>query len=63
MFKYERYWGERWNEFYDVYRKTHPNLEINETAMRFFQLRRRLWDIDEFVSNITTTTNGRVTIL
>jgi len=53
MFKYERYWGERWNEFYDVYRKTHPNLKINETAMRFFQLRRRLWDIDEFVSNIT----------
>ena len=53
MFKYERYWGERWDEFYDVYRKMHPNLEINETVMRFFQLRRRLWDIDEFVSNIT----------
>ena len=53
MFKYERYWGECWNEFYDVYRKTHPNLETNETAMRFFQLRRRLWDIDEFVNNIT----------
>jgi Ser/Thr protein kinase RdoA (MazF antagonist) len=53
MFKYERYWGQRWDEFYDVYRKTHPNLEINETLMRFFQLRRRLWDIDEFVSNIT----------
>lgn len=53
MFKYERYWGNRWDEFYDVYKKTHSNLEINETAMRFFQLRRRLWDIDEFVSNIT----------
>jgi thiamine kinase-like enzyme len=53
MFKYERYWGERWDEFYNVYKKAHPNLELNETAMRFFQLRRRLWDIDEFVDNIT----------
>ena len=53
MFKYERYWGERWNEFYDVYRKVHPDLEISETTMRFFQLRRRLWDIDAFIDNIT----------
>jgi len=52
MFKYERYWGQRWDEFYDVYHKTHPHLEINETAMRFFQLRRRLNDVDEFVNNI-----------
>ena len=52
MFKYERYWGRRWDEFYNVYKKTHPHLEINETAMRFFQLRRRLNDIDEFVNNI-----------
>jgi len=52
MFKYERYWGQRWDEFYDVYGKAHPNLEINETVMRFFQLRRRLNDVDEFVNNI-----------
>jgi len=52
MFKYERYWGQRWDEFYDVYKKTHPNLEINETVMRFFQLRRRLNDVDEFINNI-----------
>ena len=52
MFKYERYWGYRWDEFYDVYKKKHPQLEINETAMRFFQLRRRLNDVDEFVNNI-----------
>jgi len=52
MFKYERYWGQRWDEFYDVYKKIHPQLEINETAMRFFQLRRRLNDVDEFVNNI-----------
>jgi hypothetical protein len=52
MFKYERYWGQRWNEFYNVYKKTHPHLELSETAMRFFQLRRRLNDVDEFVNNI-----------
>ena len=52
MFKYEWYFGSRWDEFYDVYNKMHPNLEIDESAMRFFQLRRRLNDIDEFVSNI-----------
>jgi len=52
MFKYERYWGQRWNAFWDVYKKAHPNLEINETAMRFFQLRRRLNDVDEFINNI-----------
>jgi len=52
MFKYERYWGHRWDEFYDVYKKIHPQLEINETAMRFFQLRRRLNDVDEFINNI-----------
>jgi thiamine kinase-like enzyme len=52
MFKYERYWGHRWDEFFDVYKKSHPHLEINETAMRFFQLRRRLSDVDEFVNNI-----------
>ena len=52
MFKYERYWGRRWDEFYDVYKKTHPNLEINETVMRFFRFRRRLNDVDEFISNI-----------
>jgi len=52
MFKYERYWGQRWDEFYDVYSKIHPQLEISETAMRFFQLRRRLNDVDEFVNNI-----------
>jgi Ser/Thr protein kinase RdoA (MazF antagonist) len=53
MFKYERYWGQRWNEFFDEYKKIHPNLELNETVMRFFQLRRRLTDIDEFINNIT----------
>ena len=42
MFKYERYWGQRWDEFYDVYQMTNPIHDINETAMRFFQLRRRL---------------------
>jgi len=52
MFKYERYWGQRWNEFYDVYNKIHPHFEINETVMRFFQIRRRLNDVDEFVNNI-----------
>jgi len=52
MFKYERYWGRRWDEFYDVYKKTHPKLKLNETAMHFFRLRRRLNDVDEFVSNI-----------
>ena len=52
MFKYERYWGRRWDEFCDEYNKTHPNLELNETAMRFFQLRRRLCDVDEFINNI-----------
>jgi Ser/Thr protein kinase RdoA (MazF antagonist) len=52
MFKYERYWNQRWDEFYDMYKKTHPQLELNETAMHFFRLRRRLNDIDEFVSNI-----------
>ena len=52
MFKYERYWERRWDEFYDVYCKVHPRLEINEAAMRFFQLRRRLNDVDEFINNI-----------
>ena len=52
MFKYERYWGRRWDEFVKVYRNVHPRLEINETAMRFFQLRRRLNDVDEFINNI-----------
>lgn len=52
MFKYERYWGRRWNEFVEVYCKVHSQLEINETAMRFFQLRRRLNDVDEFINNI-----------
>ena len=52
MFKYERYWGQRWNEFYDVYKIMHPHIDINETVMRFFQLRRRLNDIDEFINNI-----------
>ena len=52
MFKYERYLGRRWDEFYGVYKKTHPYLELNETAMRFFQLRRRLEDIDAFINNI-----------
>jgi Ser/Thr protein kinase RdoA (MazF antagonist) len=41
MFKYERYWGQRWEEFLNTYKETHPNLKLNETAMRFFQLRRR----------------------
>jgi len=64
MFKYERYCGQRWDEFNDVYKKTHPNLEINETVMRFFQLRRRLNDVDEFVSNIVLDVgagSGRLT--
>lgn len=52
MFKYERYWGRRWDEFYDVYCKVHSQLDINEVAMRFFQLRRRLNDVDEFINNI-----------
>ena len=52
MFKYERYWGQRWDEFYDVYKKTHSQLELNETVMHFFRLRRRLNDVDEFVNNI-----------
>ena len=53
MFKYERYWGQRWDEFYDVYKKTHPRYEIDETTMRFFQLRRRLEDVNAFIDNIT----------
>jgi aminoglycoside phosphotransferase (APT) family kinase protein len=53
MFKFERYWGQRWDEFNCVYKKQHPNSEISETAMRFFQLRRRLEDIDAFIDNIT----------
>ena len=52
MFKYERYWGQRWDEFYDEYKKINPHPEISETAMRFFQLRRRLNDVDEFINNI-----------
>jgi len=52
MFKYERYWGQRWDEFYDVYSKIQPHSEINETTMRFFQLRRRLNDVDEYINNI-----------
>jgi len=52
MIKYERYFDQRWDEFYDVYKKIHPRLDINETAMRFFQLRRRLNDVDEFINNI-----------
>jgi len=53
MFKYERYWGQRWDEFYHVYTRQHPGLDINETAMRFFQLRRRLDDVNEFINSIT----------
>jgi len=52
MFKYERYWGQRWDEFYHVYKRQHTGLDINETAMRFFQLRRRLDDVNEFINNI-----------
>jgi len=62
MIKYERYWGQRWAEFYDIYKKTHSNYEINENAMRFFQLRRRLDDINEFVNHIVFDNAGDAVI-
>ena len=58
VFKYGQYLGQHWEEFLGVYRKAHPHCEINETAMRFFLLRRRLDDINEFIESLTYDNTG-----
>ena len=52
VFKYGQYLSLHWDEFLDAYQTVHPDFEINETAMRFFQLRRRLDDINEFIASL-----------
>src|SRR5699024_11023937 len=40
------------NEFLSIYRKTHPTLSINRDAMAFYQGKRRLEDIWEFIEQL-----------
>ena len=51
-FAYERYLCRHWEEFWSVYRETRSGYRVNETAMRFFRLRRRLEDIDDFLNRL-----------
>ncbi|GAY78238.1 aminoglycoside phosphotransferase family protein [Niallia sp. Sow4_A1] len=40
------------DEFLSIYRKTHPNFSINRDAMTFYQGKRRLEDIWEFIEQL-----------
>ena len=51
-FAHERYLCQHWDEFWAIYGKARPGCRVNETAMRFFRLRRRLEDIDDFLNRL-----------
>jgi Ser/Thr protein kinase RdoA (MazF antagonist) len=46
------FWGEMWEEALAVYREVHPGFVVNEIAITYYRLRRRLVDIYEFVESI-----------
>ena len=46
------FWGDLWDGYWDaflaVYREFHHDFAVNEDALRFYQLRRHIEDIEEF---------------
>lgn len=50
------FFADAWEDFMAVYRSVHKEYEVNEDALRFYRLRRRLEDIHAFAQSILMDT-------